>query len=98
MPTNIFTKFVKDLIKNSLTYRAETLSLDNFGQFKGHNSGVPRKIWLVLELGRDIIPTNICTKFDKDRMKTLRFRKRNPEDAARPSASLYLIYEKLNSI
>jgi len=26
--------------------------------------------WQVIELGRDIIPTNIFTKFDKDRMKT----------------------------
>ena len=28
-------------------------------------------IWRVTELGRDIMPTNIFTKFDKDRMKTL---------------------------
>jgi len=37
MPTNIFTKFEKDQMK--------TLDLEignpNFGQFKGHNSGVP---------------------------------------------------------
>ena len=45
----------------------------HFGQFKGHtcNSGVPRGIWQVIELARDIMPTNIFTKFDKDRMKTL---------------------------
>ena len=42
----------------------------NFGQFKGHNSGVPRGIWQVIEHGRDIMPTNIFTKFDKDLMKT----------------------------
>jgi len=36
-----------------------------FGQFKGHNSGVPGGIWQVIELGRDIMPTNIITKFDK---------------------------------
>jgi len=41
-----------------------------FGQFKGHNSGV-HMIWQVIKLGRDIMPTNIFTKFDKDRMKTL---------------------------
>jgi len=41
-----------------------------FGQFKDQ-SGVHRGIWLVIELGRDIIPTNIFTKFDKDRTKTL---------------------------
>jgi len=43
----------------------------NFGQFKGHNSGVPGGIWQVIELGRDIMPTNIFTKFDKDRTRTL---------------------------
>jgi len=32
---------------------------------------VPRGIWQVIELGQDIMPTNIFTKFDKDRMKTL---------------------------
>jgi len=53
-----------------LTWRADTGN-SVFGQLKGHNSGVPRGIWQVIELGRDIIPTNIFTKFDKDRMKTL---------------------------
>jgi len=43
----------------------------NYEQFKGHNSGVSRGILLVIELGLDIMPTNIFTKFDKDRMKTL---------------------------
>jgi len=43
----------------------------NFGQFKGHYVGVPRGIWQVIELGRDIMPTNIFTKFDKYLMKTL---------------------------
>jgi len=42
----------------------------SFGQFKGHNSGVPRD-WAGYRLGRDIMPTNIFTKFDKDWMKTL---------------------------
>jgi len=31
---------------------------------------VPGGLWLVIELGRDIMPTNIFTQFDKDRMKT----------------------------
>jgi len=43
----------------------------NFEQFKDHNSGMPRRIWQVIELGRDIMPTNIFTTFDKDRMTTL---------------------------
>ena len=34
--------------------------------------------WLVIELGRDIMPTNIFTKFDKDLMKTLSLRERKP--------------------
>ena len=28
------------------------------------------EIWQVIELDRDIMPTNIFTKFDKDQMKT----------------------------
>ena len=42
-----------------------------YGQFKGHNPGVPWGIWQVIELAGDIMPTNMLTKFDKDRMKTL---------------------------
>jgi len=41
------------------------------GQFKGHNSGVPGGIGQAIEHGRDIMPTNIFTKFDKDQMKSL---------------------------
>jgi len=41
----------------------------NFGQLKGHNSGVPGGIWLVIELGQNIMHINIITKFDKDLMK-----------------------------
>ena len=52
------------------TSRADT-AYSVFGQFKGHNSGVPGRIWQVIELGQDIMPTNIFTKFDKDRIKTL---------------------------
>jgi len=59
------------------TWRAGTAK-SVFGQFKGHNSGVPGGIWLVIELGRDIIPTNIFIKFDKDLMKTLRHRELKP--------------------
>jgi len=40
-----------------------------FGQFQGHNSGVPGGIWQVIELGGDM-PTNIFTKFDKDLIET----------------------------
>jgi len=51
------------------TWRADTAN-SVFGQFKGHNSGVPGGIWLVIELGRDM-STNIFTKFDPDTTKTL---------------------------
>jgi len=49
------------------TWRADTAN-SAFGQFKDHNSGLPGG---VIELGRDIMPANIFTKFDKDQMKTL---------------------------
>jgi len=39
----------------------------NFGQFKGHNVEVPKGIWQVIELGGDIMPTNI---FNISLMKT----------------------------
>jgi len=52
------------------TWRADSTN-SGFGQFEDHNSGVPRGIWQVIELGQDIMPTNIYTKFDKDQMKTL---------------------------
>jgi len=42
-----------------------------FGQFKGHDSGVPGGICQVIEHGQDIMPTNISTRIDKDQMKTL---------------------------
>jgi len=56
-------------------WRADTAN-SVFGQFKGHNSGVPGGILQVIELGRDIMPTNIFTKFDKDWIKTLCLRER----------------------
>jgi len=52
------------------TWRADTAN-SVVAQFKGHNSGVPGGIGQVIELGQDIMPTNIFTKFDKDRIKTL---------------------------
>jgi len=53
-----------------LTWRAD-IANSVFGQFKSHNSVVPVGIWLVIELGRDVMPTYIFIKFDKNRMKTL---------------------------
>ena len=52
------------------TWGADTTN-SVFGQFKGHNLGVHGGIWLVIKLGQDIMPTNMFTKFDKHRTKTL---------------------------
>jgi len=52
------------------TWRADTAFLI-FGQFNGHNSGVPGGIWQVIEDIGGIMSTNIFTKFDQDRTKTL---------------------------
>jgi len=60
----------KNLGAGYSTWRAYTAK-SGFGQFKDHNSGVPRGIWQVIELGRDIMLTNIFTKFEEDRMTTL---------------------------
>ena len=66
MPTNIFTKFDKT---GQQLFDLESGN-PNVGQFKGHNSGVHGGIWLVIEFGRDIMPTKIFTKFDQDRTNT----------------------------
>ena len=37
---------------------------------------MPNEIWLVIELGRDILPTNIFTKFDDDPLKNIQVTER----------------------
>jgi len=54
-----------------LTWRTDTAN-----SVFGHNNIEPYfrsalGIWQVIERGRDIMPTNIFTKFDNDQMKTL---------------------------
>jgi len=50
----------------------------------GHNSKVLNGIWLVIQLGRVILPSNIFTKFDDYTMKTIEVLERtNALDAAR---------------
>jgi len=39
-------------------------------------------IWQVIELGRDIMPTNIFIKFDKNQIKLFDLESGNPVDAA----------------
>jgi len=50
------------------------------------NSKVLYGIWLVIELGRDILPTNIFTKFDDYTMKTIEFIQRKKCSGRRPLA------------
>ena len=62
------------------------VNFGNFGKFKGHNSKVLHGVWLVIELGRDVLPTNIYTEFDDYTMKTIEvIERKNALDAARPS-------------
>ena len=59
-----------------------------FGKFKGHNSKALHGIRLDISLGRDILPTNIFTKFDDYTMKTIEVIERtNALDAARRTCS-----------
>ena len=45
-------------------------------------------VWLVIELGRDVLPTNIYTEFDDYTMKTIEVIERtNALDAARRTCS-----------
>jgi len=40
-------------------------------ELKGHNSRELHGIWLVIELGQGIKPTNIATKFHDDPLKNI---------------------------
>jgi hypothetical protein len=42
-----------------------------FVSIKGHNSEVVKAIWLVIELGRDIMLINIVPKFREDQATTV---------------------------
>ena len=64
------------------------INFGNFGLFKGHNSKVLHGIWLVIELARDILPTNMFTKFDDYTMKTIEvIEQTNALDAGRCTCS-----------
>jgi len=63
MPLSIVTKFHEDKM-NSVWFGVQTsLIRQIFGQFKGHNLVVSGAIYLVIYLGRDIVPLSIVTKF-----------------------------------
>jgi len=42
-----------------------------FGLFKGHNSKLFQGIWLVIELGQEIMSTNNVIMFDDDQWKNI---------------------------
>jgi len=65
------------VITTYLTWRADTAN-SVFGQFKTIIQECLGGIWQVIELGQDIMSTNIFTNVDKDQMKTLPLRERKP--------------------
>ena len=62
--------FGENWVKTTQVERVNIVIFSKFQLFKGHNSGVCGVIWLVIKLGRDIMPTKIVTKFDDDTIKT----------------------------
>ena len=71
MATSIFRKFGEDRVKLLQTYRVENTNLAYVAKFKGLDSKVSGWIWLVIKLDRDIMASNIFSKFSEDRMKTV---------------------------
>ena len=53
------------------SYRATLFILANLANSRTITHKVLYRIWLVIELSRDILPTNIFTKFDDYTMKTI---------------------------
>jgi len=60
-PTNIATKFYDDSLKNILKKTEGTILFWAISVNKGHNSKVLHEIWLIIECGGEIMPTNIIT-------------------------------------
>jgi len=55
-----------------LAYSKKAMLIWAISANKGHNSKVLYGIWLVIKLGRDILPSNIFTKFNDYTMKTIK--------------------------
>jgi len=69
MLTNNITKFDDDPLKNIQVTKQTRFIL----AILANSRAITPKclwIWLVIELGQDILPTNIFTKFDDYTMKT----------------------------
>ena len=69
MSFSIVTKFYEDEMKTVWLREQTSLIWYKFGQFKGHNSGVPEAIELVIDPSQEIMPLSIVTKFHEDHMK-----------------------------
>ena len=68
MPTNNVTKSDDDPLKNIQVTKWTRFILANLSNSRAIT---PKCFWLVIKLGRDILPTNIFTKFDDYTMKTI---------------------------
>jgi len=71
MPTNNITKFDDDPLKNIQVTEQTLFILANLANSRTITHKVLYRIWLVIDLSRDILPTNIFTKFDDYTMKTI---------------------------
>ena len=54
--------------KNLLTLRVNSTNLGYFTKFKGHIPKVLEVIWLVIELGLDVMAIHFLSKFNEYRM------------------------------
>ena len=63
MPLSIVIKFHEGEMKTVWLRAQISLIRQNFGRFNGHNSEVPRAIYLVIDLGQNSVPLSTVTKF-----------------------------------
>ena len=74
IPTYIVIKLDNDPINMSVIVKGHLLNLDNFWQFKGHNSKVLQVIWLVIKFHQESMPTINVTTFDDDPLNLAGYR------------------------
>ena len=75
-PTNTFMKFGGKWMRNIQVRERTKLKWPILTNSGGHNSGVPKGIWLVIKLDRDILPTNTFMKFGGNWMRNVQVRER----------------------
>ena len=63
-PVYQYTSEIDDDPLENIQVTERKVYFGKFGYFEGHNSKVLYGIWLVIELGGDISPTNIFSKCD----------------------------------